>query len=82
MTTARRRWRVAVALSALLSLVGLATLPATSALARPVAARDTTVLLQSQSGWVAPTGTFRINIRVAAPPGSKLVARLYSGVNS
>ncbi|MGZ4694499.1 MAG: DUF6049 family protein, partial [Acidimicrobiales bacterium] len=62
--------------------VGLATLPATSALARPVASRDTTVLLQSQSGWVAPTGTFRINIRVAAPPGSKLVARLYSGVNS
>jgi hypothetical protein len=41
------------------------------------------LLLQSQSGWVAPTGTFSVNINAPdVPPGSKLIATLYQRVTS
>ncbi len=84
MTPARRPARVAVAVVALLSLLGLTMLPATSAGAHPAASTDTTLQLQSQSAWVAPTGTFRIRIHVpvAIGPGAKLTARLYTKVST
>jgi len=82
-TVVRGPRRTAVALAVLVSLLGLTTLATTTAGARPAAPADSTLLLQSQSGWVAPTGTFHINIRVAKPPpGAKLQARLYQKVVS
>lgn len=86
MTSSRRPRhprRLTTALVAVVSLLGLTTVATTTAGARPAASSDTTFLLQSQSGWVAPTGTFRINLHVPQlPPGAKLQARLYTRVTT
>ena len=75
--------RVAVIVAVLVSLLGLTAVAPTTAGARPAATTDTTLLLQSQSGWVAPTGTFQIDIGMdKPPPGAKLQARLYAKVNT
>ena len=78
----RSTGRLATALLALVTLVAIALLPpAAAGAARAATADPPTLTLKSQSGWVAPTGTFHITIGTTPlPPGAKLLASLYNRV--
>jgi hypothetical protein len=88
---ARRRASlvVALAVSGVLAVVTLIPVAPAGATRRaeetPTLRRQSPsgLLLQSQSGWVAPTGTFQMNVRVPSlPTGSTLVVTLYQRVTS